>query len=181
MTPDAPPVGVRPLAAADAPAYRALMLRAYAQATDAFTSTPEERAAEPLAWWVRRLADPAGLSQAFGAFQGTVLVGTVAVEFNAKPKTRHKGLVIGMFVDGAARGTGCGRALLQAAVDHARARPGTAVLTLTVTQGNGPAVHLYEAGGFEPFGVEPMAILTPTGYRAKVHMWLDLARPPPAA
>jgi hypothetical protein len=30
------------------------MLRAYEVAADAFTSTPEERAAEPESWWVKR-------------------------------------------------------------------------------------------------------------------------------
>jgi hypothetical protein len=42
------------LIAADAPRYRALMLHAYEVAADAFTSTPEERAAEPESWWVKR-------------------------------------------------------------------------------------------------------------------------------
>ena len=48
--------------------YRKLMLEAYVQAADAFTSTAEERAAEPESFWVKRIADPTGLSAAFGAF-----------------------------------------------------------------------------------------------------------------
>jgi ribosomal protein S18 acetylase RimI-like enzyme len=47
---------------------------------------------------------------------------------------------------------------------------------LTVTEGNAPAVHLYESCGFQAFGTEPMAVLTPTGYKAKVHMWLGLGQ-----
>ena len=35
---------------------------------------------------------------AFGDFEGSSLVGTVALEFSAKPKTKHKALVIGMYV-----------------------------------------------------------------------------------
>jgi GNAT superfamily N-acetyltransferase len=167
--------GVRALVESDAPAYRQLMLHAYQQAADAFTSTAEEREAEPLSWWVQRIADPRGASAAFGAFQAGRLVGTVAVEFNAKPKTRHKALVIGMFVEADCRGLGLGRQLLEAAIACARSRAGVRVLTLTVTQGNDPAIGLYRAFGFDAFGAEPMAILTPSGYRAKVHMWLDLA------
>ena len=165
----------------DATQYRALMLQAYELAADAFTSTAEERAAEPESFWVKRIADPTGMSAAFGAFEGQELVGTVALEFSAKPKTRHKALVIGMYVAPSARGTGAGRALLRAAVDCAKNRHGVLLLTLTVTEGNEPAVNLYRSAGFQPYGVEPMAILTPGGYKGKVHMWLPLAAAPTAA
>lgn len=164
------------LEATHAAAYRKLMLEAYELAADAFTSTAEERAAEPESFWVRRIADPTGMTAAFGAFEGERLVGTVALEFSAKPKTRHKALVIGMYVAPAVRGLGAGRALLEAAVDHARARGSIALLTLTVTEGNAPAIQLYRGAGFQAFGVEPLAILTPSGYRGKVHMWLDLSK-----
>ena len=158
----------------DAQQYRALMLQAYELAADAFTSTAEERAAEPESYWVKRIAGPSCLSAALGAFEGQELVGTVALEFSAKPKTRHKALVIGMYVAPAARGTGAGRALLGAAVEYAKAKEGIRMLTLTVTEGNEPAVNLYSAAGFQAFGVEPMAILTPSGFKGKVHMWLPL-------
>ena len=65
--------------------------------------------------------------------------------------------------------------LMGAAVQHSMTRPGLRVLQLEVTQGNTAAQHLYQSLGFEPFGVEPMAVWTPDGYRSKVHMWLDLA------
>lgn len=158
------------LKASDAARYRALMLEAYERAADAFTSTVEERAAEPDAFWIKRIADPAGMSVALGAFAGTDLVGTVAMEFSAKPKTRHKALIIGMYVSPAARGSGAGRALLDAALRYAQGREGLLRLSLTVTEGNEPAVRLYQSAGFEAFGLEPMAILTPEGFKAKVHM-----------
>ena len=167
---------IAPLQASDAAQYRKLMLEAYELAADAFTSTAEERKAEPEAFWVKRIADPTGMSAAFGAFDDQDLVGTVALEFSAKPKTRHKALLIGMYVAPAARGTGAGRALLETVVERARAKQGILLLTLTVTEGNEPAVNLYRGAGFQPFGVEPMAILTPTGYKGKIHMWLSLQR-----
>ena len=67
----------------------------YAQAADAFTSTAEERAKEPLSWWVKRIAHPEGLCVAFGATEGSALMGTVALEYSAKPKTKHSALLIG--------------------------------------------------------------------------------------
>jgi RimJ/RimL family protein N-acetyltransferase len=158
----------------NAPSYRALMLEAYEVTADAFTSTAAERASEPEAFWIKRIADPTGLSAAFGAFEGHELIGTVAIEFTAKPKTRHKALVIGMYVTPEARGTGAGRALLIAAIEHAQAIESLLQLTLTVTEGNEPAISLYRSAGFQEYGVEPKAILTPSGLKGKVLMWLQL-------
>ncbi|WP_298827086.1 GNAT family N-acetyltransferase [uncultured Piscinibacter sp.] len=162
------------LTANDALQYRELMLEAYVQAADAFTSTAEERAKEPLSWWVNRIASASGLSQSFGAFQAEQLLGTVALGYSAKPKTQHSALVIGMYVRPAARRLGAGAKLMHAAIGSARARPGLRVLRLTVTEGNQAAVRLYESVGFSAWGVEPMAILTPSGYKAKVHMAMQL-------
>lgn len=165
----------------DAVPYRNLMLEAYELAADAFTSTAEERKAEPESFWIKRIADPTGMTAAFGAFEGPSLVGTVALEYSAKPKTRHKALVLGMYVTPAARGRYAGRRLLDAAMEDAKARGGVLALTLTATEGNEPAIRLYGAAGFEVFGIEPMAILTPSGYKAKVHMWVPLSRASTAA
>ena len=165
---------VAALSVSDASRYRELMLHAYAAAPDAFTSTPEERAAEPESWWQKRIADPTGLSATLGAYYEGKLVGTVTVEFSAKPKTRHRARLIGMFVHESRRGLGLGAGLAHAALACARARPEVRVVTLTVTEGNTAAISLYERCGFRSFGTEPMAIATPTGYKAKVHMWLPI-------
>lgn len=166
---------IAPLTATDAPQYRELLLEAYVQAADAFTSTAEERRAEPMSWWAHRIAAPSGLSRSFGAFSEHLLVGTVALEFSAKPKTRHSALVIGMYVRPQARRLGAAALLMQAAIAAASARPGVRMLRLTVTEGNEPAIRLYESVGFAAWGVEPMAIQTAAGYKGKVHMALQLA------
>ncbi len=162
---------VAQLTADDLAQYRALMLEAYAQAPTAFTSTPEERAAEPESWWARRVANPRGLTATFGAFRDAELIGTVALELNKKPKTRHKARLIAMYVKPEARGLGAGRLLVSSLLEYAVAQSGLEVITLTVTQGNAPAESLYKSFGFEAFGVEPMAIRGPEGYLDKVHMW----------
>ena len=161
------------LTEADAPAYRALMLQAY-EVPDAFTSTPQERADAPVAFWVGRVAHPQGLSVAFGAFEGTQLVGTVTLEFSDRAKTRHKAHVVGMYVRPEQQGKGTGKALLAAAVAHAQAGGQVCVLNLTVTEGNAAAQALYDRAGFMAFGTEPMAIRTPDGFKAKVHMWMPV-------
>ena len=163
------------LSASDAGPYKALMLHGYEHAADAFTSTPEERAKEPDEWWVARLDNPGSLTVAFGAFDERDLVGTVALEFSAKPKTRHKALVVAMYVLPQYRSKGLARELLRIAIEHCVRRGDIHVLQLEVTDGNAPAVRLYESFGFQSYGVEPMAVLTPGGFRSKVHMWLHLA------
>ena len=50
-----------------------------------------------------------------------------------------------MFVSEAARGLGAGKALVEAALVAARSRPGVLVVTLSVTEGNLPAIALYES------------------------------------
>ena len=158
------------LTAADAERYRALMLEAYTLAADAYSSTAQDRAREPASWWVNRVADPSGLTLAFAAEIDGALVGTVALEYSAKPKMKHSVLVIGMYVRDAARRLGIGRALLQTALAHAARHPGVEVVELTVTEGNESAIAMYEAAGFRTWGTQPWAIATPSGMRGKVHM-----------
>lgn len=167
---------IRPLRADDAPAYRELMLTAYAESPDAFTSTVDERASEPLDYWMARIGSGAGAAFALGAFADGELIGSVALERERKPKTAHKALLIGMVVVPTRRRTGASRALLQALLEHARQQPGLLRINLTVTEGNEAAIRLYERAGFERWGREPQAIRTADGrLLAKLHLGLSLA------
>ena len=86
-----------------------------------------------------------------------------------------------MYVKPSARRLGAGAMLMQAAISAARAQPGLRILRLTVTQGNEAAVRLYESVGFSAWGVEPLAIHMPSGYKAKVHMAMQLGASETAA
>jgi ribosomal protein S18 acetylase RimI-like enzyme len=158
-------------------AYRELMLEAYEQAPDAFTTTAEERRREPDSWWLKRIGSGTGSTTSFGAWDGGSLVGSVAIEYATKPKTRHSALLLGMYVKPAHRSKGAGRSLMAAAIEAASARPEVLVLTLTLTEGNDPALRLYRSVGFEVWGTEPKAIRTESGFKGKVHMSLALLRP----
>ena len=79
-----------------------------------------------------------------------------------------------MVVSVAHRGRKLGQRLVQAVLDHAAQQPGLLLVQLTVTQGNTAAQSLYERMGFQPFGVEPMAVAVAGGYVNKVHMWCPL-------
>lgn len=170
---------LRRLTPADAPAYRALMLDAYAGHPEAFTSTVAERAPLPLAWWEARLPEgdaPASLT--VGAFDANgALVGAAGLLFETRERWRHKATLFGMVVVPAARGAGIGRALVDALLAAARARPGLRSVQLTVTQGNEAALRLYEAAGFRIYGNEPMAVAHAQGFLAKLHMACDLHAP----
>ena len=170
------------LTPADVVAYRALMLEAYEKAPDAFTTTAAEREGEPESWWVKRIGSADGLATSFGAWNGEGnLIGTVALEYASKPKTRHSALVLGMYVQSQERGKAIGLALLNAAIEAASARPEILSLNLTLTEGNAPALRLYRSVGFVEWGTQPQAIRTDSGLKGKVHMSLALSRPPTAA
>jgi RimJ/RimL family protein N-acetyltransferase len=170
-------VRIRRLVPDDAAAYRALMLDAYAQHSDAFTSTVAERAAQPLAWWQARIAaTPDAHEVVFGAIAGDRLIGAAGLTFETREKSKHKATLFGMYVPSEWRGAGVGRRLVEAALAHARGR-GARVVQLTVTDGNDAARGLYERSGFVAFGVEPMAMALGPAWHAKVHMWCDLASP----
>lgn len=109
-----------------------------------------------------------------GAWQDDALVGTVALEYSAKPKNRHTALLLGMYVQPAQRGQGLGLALMKAAVAAASSRPEILVLNLTLTEGNEPALRLYRSLGFFSWGIQPQAIRTEAGLKGKVHMSLAL-------
>ena len=162
---------IQALGTADAPAYRALRLRALREHPDAFTSSVEEEAQRPLADTTQRLSHPA--ETLWGAFDGPQLVGMVGMSRETRLKNRHKAHLVGMYVAPEHTGRGVGAALVAAVLQHASAHQ-VALLVLTVTDGNQAAQALYERAGFASFGVEPDAIRVNGVRLGKRHMALQL-------
>ena len=170
---------IRRLVPADTGPYRSLMLEAYDAHPDAFTSSVAER------WrsrchrgWVARLRDDACASEmVIGAFARDTLVGVAGLAFASREKAKHKATLFGMYVPAAHRNHGLGRRLVIEALAHAKDRPVTRLVQLTVTDGNASAEALYASCGFVRFGVEPFAVAVEDRFVAKVHMWRDLERP----
>jgi ribosomal protein S18 acetylase RimI-like enzyme len=164
---------IRPLTADDASAYRTVRLRGLRAHPEAFTSSYEEVAQQPLQASQARLASQ---NNAFwGAFQGPELYGTVGLERESRAKVMHRGKVVGMYVMSEATGQGIGLQLLEALLAHSR-QQGLESLVLTVTDSNEAARRLYERCGFRSFGIEPRAIKVGTQYYGKNHMVLDLTQ-----
>jgi len=168
---------VRRLVPSDVASYRALMLEAYAQAPEAFTSSSAERERMPLEWWAARISDAADARELVcGAFLGDELVGAAGLGFEQRERTRHKATLFGMYVRPAARGGGIARAIVHAILRHARQSPLTELVQLTVSESNVAALRLYARCGFVPFGREPFAVKLGERYITKVHMWRAIER-----
>src|SRR5262245_54154602 len=115
---------LRRLVPADAAAYRALMLEAYAESADAFTSSVVERAPLPLAWWAARMAEgDAAAERIYGAFDADAIVATAGLKLHDREKLRHKALLVALYVRPAWRGRGLAERLVETIVDAARSLP----------------------------------------------------------
>lgn len=142
---------IRRLGPADVAAYRTLRLEALRSHPEAYSSSFEDELKEPTAFFARRIPS------IFGCFVGDTIVGTASLVVATGLKLRHKGLVVGVFLDPTHRGRGLARALMEAVIEAARA-DGLVALRLGVTIGNEPAERLYRALGFRQYGVEVDAI-----------------------
>lgn len=142
---------IRRLGPADVAAYRTLRLEALRSHPEAYSSSFEDELKEPTEFFARRIPS------IFGCFVGDTLVGTASLVVATGLKLRHKGLVVGVFLDPTHRGRGLARALMEAVIEAARA-DGLVALRLGVTIGNEPAERLYRALGFRQYGVEVDAI-----------------------
>lgn len=170
-----PAMKIHRLTPTHAAEYRAVMLQVQADEPDAFTTTLAEREALPLAWWASRVSDDPGSAElVLGAFAGDRLTGVVGLRFGFRQRTMHKALLVGMAVLPSVRRQGIGRALVDAALDHARSVPSVGVVQLGVVQSNVGALRLYESCGFLAFGTEPLGIRIGERFEAIVHMWRAL-------
>jgi RimJ/RimL family protein N-acetyltransferase len=143
---------VRPLRADEAATWRAIRLEALRLHPEAFGAAFENEAAQPLSFFAGRLT--AGVT--FGGFQDQELLGSVGFLVQAGAKREHKGMLWGMYVRQAARGTGLARGLIEALLDHARGR--VELIQLTVVADNPIARRMYASFGFEPYGIEERAL-----------------------
>ena len=162
---------IRLLTSADTPTYRELRLEALSRHPDAFgASLADEEARTPEMIAKRLGAGPTNCL--FGAFAGSELVGTAGFIIpNGSAKSRHKGLLVGVYVNPAHRGRAIGRGLVQAVIDHARGQ--VVLLQAAVGAANISARRLYEHLGFRQYGLEEKALLVGDAYVDEALLVLD--------
>ena len=136
----------------DLPLFRPLRLEALRRHPEAFGSAFEEEQGGDLA---SLIGAPPNVT--LGGFVAGALVGSAGLVVSARLKQRHKGHIVGVYVDPAWRRSGLARGLLHALIHQARAQ-GLMVLTLSVTVGNPEARRLYLRVGFTVYGVEPLSL-----------------------
>jgi RimJ/RimL family protein N-acetyltransferase len=170
-------VEIRRLTEADTPIYWPLRLRALREEPEAFGGSYEEQHDLPLEVPAARLraAEQAPDNAIFGAFdESGQLVGTIGLQREQGAKNRHKAVLWGVYVVPEARGQELGSALLQTALDFGRQIKGVEQVLLAVASKNAAARALYLAAGFEPWGLEPLALKLDDHYIDEEHMILFL-------
>ena len=165
---------IRRLTPDDASAFQALRLSALLEEPLAFGASHEEEFAFPASTISARLAPQVDRGP-FGAFEGTRLVGLVALGRENLGKLRHKALVWGLYVAPEFRARGVGRALLMEALALARSVPDILQVNLSVNAANAGAIALYESVGFEAFGFEAGAMRVDGRLHDELHMALRLS------
>ncbi|MGI9334348.1 MAG: GNAT family N-acetyltransferase [Gammaproteobacteria bacterium] len=110
----------------------------------------------------------------FGYYSAGVLSGMAGLVRETKLKSRHKAFVWGMYVSAHARGTGAGRALVQAVVAHARSWSGVEQVHLSVSATAVEAGALYTSMGFHAWGREPRALQWEGRFVDEIHLALRL-------
>jgi ribosomal protein S18 acetylase RimI-like enzyme len=143
-------------------------LEALSANPEAFGSTFETENAQPLSWFFDRLAT----TTVFGAFSDMKLVAMAGFAIQQGQKCAHKGVLWGMYVRPGARGTGVGRRLIDAVLDHARQH--VELIQLTVVRDNEQARRLYASLGFLDYGLEKNALKQEGRYYDEVLMAKDL-------
>jgi RimJ/RimL family protein N-acetyltransferase len=151
---------VRILTEADAQAFWNIRLRALRDNPESFGASYEEILERGIAGVTQRLRKKDGTSDnvTLGAFDGGTLVGIAGLRREEEIKKRHKAVIWGMYVPQEVRGKGAGKALLEAAIAHARTLPGLEQINLSVVLTSKEARHLFIALGFETYGLERRAL-----------------------
>jgi|SRR2546425_8721965 ribosomal protein S18 acetylase RimI-like enzyme len=168
---------VRILTETDAEAFWNIRLRALRDDPESFGATFEEfleRGIAGVAQGLRkRPTNPDDVT--FGAFERNI-VGIAGFRRELETKKQHKAVIWGMYVPREARGRGIGKALLQAAIAHAKTLPNLEKINLSVVLTSKEARQLFISLGFEPYGLEKHALKLQNQYFDQELMSLDLTR-----
>ncbi len=146
-------MSIRLMNAGDASAMRELWLAGLREVPDMFTSSYAEEASQPLDYFAKQIARGAS----FGCWDGEALGGMVAIWVpDKRQQSRHKAYLGAMYVAPQHRGKGVAKALIEAALEHAKDY--AEQVSLGVSAHNAGAIRLYESLGFTRYALEPRSL-----------------------
>jgi ribosomal protein S18 acetylase RimI-like enzyme len=163
---------IRLLSEDDVELFFPLRLRALKEEPESFGGSYEESSQLAIADVAKRLHNSED-GFVLGAFIDD-LVGVVGFYREKGLKSRHKGVIWGMYVAPEARGKGIGRQLMNAAIARCQTFPGVEQLMLAVVTTREAARNLYVSLGFKTYGVEPRALKLQGRYVDEEMMLLHL-------
>ena len=167
----------RRLGASDASAFREIRSEGLRFHPDAFGASVAEEQSQPL----ERVADRLENGHVMAAVADHAIAGVVGLACSRAEKTRHIGLIWGLYVRPSWRRSGVARRLLEAVISDAMQihpqpwMPDLRSLRICVEANNRAAIDLYEALGFTAWAVEKQALLVGDYFHDEIHMRLDFA------
>lgn len=157
----------------EAAQFRDLRLASLQEMPDAFASSYEEEEHWTAEFYAeRQRSEPDNFI--IGAFDNTTLVGMVGFFRERFRKTRHVGIIWGMYVRPEYRRQNIGEKMLHYLLDEARTVQGIEQVHLGVVSTIYPAKSLYEKCGFQLFGEEKNAMKDQGKYFSVFHYALFL-------
>lgn len=143
---------IKQLTAEDWKIWKEFRLEALKNSPENFGSSYEEEAKWPDLDFQNSLTK----SDIFGVFLDNTLVSCAGFYNLNSAKTKHRGVIWGMYTKKEYRGNGIANSLIQKIIKHAKSR--VTQLHLTCLTNNLAAVRLYQNHGFKIYGTEPRAL-----------------------
>jgi ribosomal protein S18 acetylase RimI-like enzyme len=153
------PVEIRALTRADVSAFQKIRRERLEVEPRAFAESLAEHDSTPAEALARRLESSSPDNFVIGAFApGGHLVGMMGFARNPREKSRHKGLIWGVYVQPTWRNQGVARAMMVDLIGRVKGNAAVEKIILTVAADQTAAKRLYASLGFEVFGQEKHAL-----------------------
>jgi ribosomal protein S18 acetylase RimI-like enzyme len=163
---------IRMLTQEDWQLWKLFRLEALKNAPESFGSSYEEE----VNWLDLDFQTALTKSDIFGVFVNNSLISCAGFYSLNSAKTKHRGVIWGMYTKVECRGQGIAGALIQTIINHAKSR--VTQLHLTCVTSNLGAAAFYQKQGFKIYGTEPRALKIRDTFFDEHLMILDLTGEP---